>query len=64
MFLFWRFVRILSGCIQCNMGGGGKSKNAIDTDSKIGLQSSPNSITHVEDKPTRSSGSLNSTGIF
>ena len=47
MFLFWRFVRILGVCIPCNMAGGGKSTNAIDTDSKTGSQSSTNSITHV-----------------
>ena len=47
MFLFWWFVIILSFCIQCSNGGGGESKNAIDTDSKTGSQSTPNSITHV-----------------
>ena len=47
MFLFRRFVIILRGCIQCNMVGGGKSKNAVDTDWKTGSKSSPNSITHV-----------------
>ena len=47
MLLFLWFSINLSGCIDFNMGGGGESKIATNTDSKTGSKSSPTLIIRV-----------------